>query len=126
MWSSWSLSPQPTNMGGETPAAPCPGSQLPHGTLRSILPLHEHLQLTPPWQGLLEGATSAAGTWEQRGTGGWLLGDQLGDRRAERRLKLGRLKGLRLEGGESCGEEMHRGMLTAPLGPSDAAGAVPV
>lgn len=101
----------------------------PHETLHAVLPLGKHLELTPPWQGLLEGVTGTAGTWEQLRAGDLLVGDRLRDRRAERRSKLGRLKRWRLEGGESRGEEMHpalrRGMLAAPLGPSDAAGAIP-
>lgn len=101
----------------------------PRETLHSSLPLSKHLELTLPWKGLLVGATGTAGTWEQMGAGDQLAGDRLGNRRAEMRLKLGRLKRWRLEGGESCGRDMHpalrRGMVVAPLGPSDAARAIP-
>lgn len=51
----------------------------PRETLRSIPPLSEHLEVTSPWQGLLEGATSTAGTWEQLGAGDRLAGDGRAD-----------------------------------------------
>lgn len=85
----------------------------PRETLHAVLPLGKHLELTPLWHGLLEGVTGTAGTWEQLGAGDQLVGDRLGDRRAERRSKLGRLKRWRLEGGESRGEEMHPALLDA-------------